>query len=269
MVRSSEPLAHQLPGRGWTLKKVKRYVAEKLGQSVSRSTLRQLLKQAGLSWKKCKKLLVRADPEQRAAFIEQFQHLYERMCREELLLIYLDEAHIHQDLDLGYSWATTGQPNWRVSRSPGLAKRINWYGAYDFSQGRCFIWNEGRCNGAHTVQFLQRLVQWLDQPNRLIVIIWDGASYHRSKLVRAEADRLGIELVPLPAYSPDLNPIEGLWQWLREEVTQHYCHLTMTELFKACKHFIDTINQDPDQIISRLWPKFELDPDYEKLLVSK
>jgi transposase len=261
-------LAHQLPGRGWTLKKLKRYVAEKLGQSVSRSTLRQLLKQAGLSWKKCRKLLTKADPRQRAAFIEQFQALFERMCRQELVLVYVDEAHLHQDLDLGYTWAPTGQPAWRVSTSPGLVKRINWYGAYDFSQGRCFIWNEGRCNGEHTLKFLQRLVQWLDQPDRHLVIIWDGASYHRSKIVRAEAQRLGIELIALPSYSPDLNPIEGLWKWLRAEVTQHYCHLTMAELFFACKKFIDTINQDPDQIITRLWPKFDLDPDYEKLLVS-
>lgn len=258
-----------MPGRGWTLKKLKRYVAEKLEQSVSRSTLRELLKQAGFSWKKCKKLLAKADPDKRAQFIEQFQHLFERMCREELLLIYVDEAHIHQDLDSGYTWAPTGQPTWRASTSPGLAKRINWYGAYDFSQGRCFIWNEGRCNGEQTIKFLQRLVQWLDEPDRQLVIIWDGASYHRSKIVQAEAERLGIELIRLPGYSPDLNPIEGLWKWLRQEVTQHYCHSTTAELFFACKNFIETINQDPDQIISRLWPKFELDPDYEKLLVSK
>ena len=261
-------MAHQLPGRGWTLKKLKRYVAEKLDRSVSRSSLRELLKQAGLSWKKCKKLLAKADPDKRAQFIEQFQGLYERMCREELLLIYVDEAHIHQDLAGGYTWAATGQPIWRVSRSPGLAKRINWYGAYDFSQGRCFIWQEGRCNGEHTVTFLQRLVQWLDKADRQLVIIWDGASYHRSKLVQAEAERLGIELIRLPGYSPDLNPIEGLWKWLRQEVTQHYCHSSMAELFFACKNFIETINQDPDQIISRLWPKFDLDPHYEKLLVS-
>ncbi|MCB0198496.1 MAG: transposase [Anaerolineae bacterium] len=28
-------------------------------------------------------------------------------------------------------------------------------------------------------------------------------------------------MMPLPGYSPDLNPIEGLWKWMREEVTQH------------------------------------------------
>ena len=41
------------------------------------------------------------------------------------------------------------------------------------------------------------------------------------------------------------------------------------ELFDACKAFIDRINTDPFATIKRLWPKLELDPDFEKLLVSK
>ena len=55
---------------------------------------------------------------------------------------------------------------------------------------------------------------------------------------------------------------------MREDVTKNYCHNTMRELFDACKAFIDGINADPEQLISRLWPIFELDPEYEKLLVS-
>jgi hypothetical protein len=42
----------------------------------------------------------------------------------------------------------------------------------------------------------------------------------------------------------------------------------MRELFDACKAFIARINTNPIQLISRLWPRFELDPEYEKLLVS-
>ena len=42
----------------------------------------------------------------------------------------------------------------------------------------------------------------------------------------------------------------------------------MRQLFDACKAFIDRINAHPYQVVTRLWPKFELDPDYEKLLVS-
>jgi hypothetical protein len=51
-------------------------------------------------------------------------------------------------------------------------------------------------------------------------------------------------------------------------VTQHYCHKTLDELLQDCLTFIDNINRDPLQIIARLWPHFDLDPDVEKLRLS-
>jgi len=247
-------------------------VEAKLGKPVSRSTLRTLMKQAGLSWKKCKKLLTKANPAKRAHFVEQFQSLYERMLQGEVRIIYIDEVHVHQDLDLGYTWAPKGKPAWRQSISPGLSQRINWYGAYDFSEGRTFIWgpegSPGKCNGENTIHFLQHLSTWLNESARQVVIIWDGASYHRSQIVRTAAENLRFDIVALPGYSPDLNPIEGLWKWLREDVTKNYCHQTMRQLFLDCISFIESINQDPEQILKRLWPKFDLDPEFEKLLLS-
>lgn len=267
-VRDSYPVTYGLPGHGWTLKKLCRWVESTLGRKVSRTTLRSILKTGRLRWKKCKKLLSKADPEKRATFVEQFQLLFERMCRDEICIVFVDESHFHQDLDLGHTWAPVGKPVWRASTSPPLSARINWYGAYDFCEGRAFIWHEGKCNSEHTGQFLQRLMAWLNLTDRQLVIIWDGAPWHRSQAVHIQAQRLGIELIQLPAYSPDLNPIEGLWKWMREEVTQHFCHQSLQDLFQDCNTFIERVNLDPDAMISRLWPKFDLDPDYEKLLVS-
>lgn len=244
------------------------YVERLLKHRPSRTKLRNLLKEHGLSWKKCKKVLAKAKPEKRQAFIEQFQSLFEEVCRQETILVYIDEAHIHRDLDLGYTWAAKGEPAYRSSDCPPLADKINWYGAYNFTDGQCFIWNEGNCNKEHTVLFLERVAQWLGHTQRSVVIIWDGAPWHRAVLAQQKAEALGFRLIPLPGYSPDLNPIEGLWKWLREEVAQLHCYQTMSELFDACKAFIDRINLDPEALIRRLWPKFELDPAFEKLLVS-
>jgi len=96
-------------------------------------------------------------------------------------------------------------------------------------------------------------------------VIWDDAPWHKAKFVQQTAVELGITLELLPGYRPDLNPIEGLWKWMREEVTQHFCHNTLRDLFDACKSFIDEINRDPLAIVNRLWPRFQLDPEVEKL----
>jgi hypothetical protein len=99
-------------------------------------------------------------------------------------------------------------------------------------------------------------------------LIWDGSPVHRAKVAQDQAAELGFELMPLPSYSPDLNPIEGLSKWMREEVTYAYCQPSLDALFAACKQFIADVNADSETMISRLWPRFELDPDEEKLRVS-
>ncbi|HBY96281.1 MAG TPA: hypothetical protein DEP84_20395 [Chloroflexi bacterium] len=110
----------------------------------------------------------------------------------------MDEAHFHRDLDLGYTWAERGPVAYRLSAGAALADRINWYGAYDFTHGRCFLWNEGACNAEHTAQFLRRLVEWIGPTTRRIVLIGDGAPCHRASIAQATVAELGIELVPLP-----------------------------------------------------------------------
>jgi hypothetical protein len=87
-------------------------------------------------------------------------------------------------------------------------------------------------------------------------------------LAQDKAQALGLELVPLPGYSPDLNPIEVLWKWMREEVTYAYCQPSRDALFVACKQFIADANREAKTMIDRLWPRFELDPEEEKLRVS-
>lgn len=265
-VTGTVPLDHGLPGRGWTLKKMLRWLdASSRG---CRAALHAAIRAAGLSWKKCKKLLGKADPARREEYLRRFAGLYRSMCRGEAVLIYVDESHFHRDLDLGYTWAPIGKRVWRVSDCPGLSERINWYGAYDFTAGRCLLWNEGNCNTDHTAVFLERVADWAGPTDRRVVIIWDGAPWHRANRLKEMAARRGMELLPLPSYSPDLNPIEGLWKWMREEVAQHACHASLGELFDACKAFVEAVNRDPLAMISRLWPKFDLDPEVEKLRFS-
>ena len=258
-----------MPGHGWTLKKLKQWVARALDRVASRNTIRRVLRQAKLTWKKVKKLLGRAKPEKRAAHVQQLLTLFAGVCAGEVTLIYVDEVHVHRDLDLGYTWGRRGQRVWRRSDCPRLQDRMNAYGAYDFTSGECLLWDGGWCNGERTVLFLREVARWRAGRTGRVVVIWDNAPCHVAKVVTAEAARLGIEIVNLPGYSPDLNPIERLWDWMREDVTRGFCHASVAELVAACQAFIARINRNPIALIDRLWPKFELDPEFEdKLRVS-
>ena len=78
------------------------WARERFGLVCCRQTIRAALPRRKLSWKKAKKLLGRADPERRQAFVEQLQGVLDGAQRDRHLLVFLDEAHIHQDADLGY-----------------------------------------------------------------------------------------------------------------------------------------------------------------------
>jgi transposase len=258
-----------LTGHLWTLKKLRQWVARTFGGLVSRGALRRLLRRAGLTWKKVKKLLGKADPAKRAAHIQRLQELFEGVRRGDVTLIYVDEAHFHRDLDPGYTWGRKGLRLWRRSACPKLSERLNCYGAFDFTHGECLLWQDGWCNGERTVRFLEALARWRAGKKGKLVLIWDNAPCHIARVVKAKAAELGIELVYLPGYSPDLNPIERLWGWLREEVTRGHCHGSVGELLEAAQAFIAGINHDPVALVERLWPTFELDPEFEeKLRVS-
>ena len=130
------------------------------------------------------------------------------------------------------------------------------------------MWQNGWCNSEQTVLFLHALVAWRKGKKGRLVLIWDNAPCHVAKRVKAEAARLGIQIVNRPGYSPDLNPMERLWDWMRAEVTRGCCHKSVPALITACQAFIESINRDPSALVDRLWPKCELDPEFEsKLLV--
>ena len=129
------------------------------------------------------------------------------------------------------------------------------------------LWPYARANGEHTVDVLRRLrAEW---PEDRLIVVWDGASYHRAGVVHEAAEALHIDLVPLPGYSPDFMPVEALWRWLREDVTYHYCHPTAEDLSRRVAAFADRLNQDTCAVADRLWVKDHLDPDQEKLRFSR
>lgn len=75
------------------------------------------------------------------------------------------------------------------------------------------------------VIFLHHL---LDQITGHVTVIWDGAPIHRSRVINqflAEGAAKRLHLERLPGYAPDLNPDEGVWNYLkRVELANVCCH---------------------------------------------
>ena len=68
------------------------------------------------------------------------------------------------------------------------------------------------------------------QLRRKLLIIWDGAAQYKSRIVREYLDSTQgrVQMALLPAYSPDLNPVEYLW--LKRHALTNFCPRSLAEL---------------------------------------
>lgn len=85
-------------------------------------------------------------------------------------------------------------------------------------------------------------------------MVLDNARIHHAKLIQPflEENKERLELVFLPAYSPELNLIEGLWKWLKVAVIYNVFYKHTYQIKKAVQDFIIHINLRPQDVIDRL-----------------
>lgn len=81
--------------------------------------------------------------------------------------------------------------------------------------------------------FLREFSRTLEE-NVQAVMVWDGAGYHSGSGKLQIPDN--ISLIDLPAYSPELNPIERLWLYLKDHYWSNRIYQDMDELFEAATH---------------------------------
>lgn len=88
----------------------------------------------------------------------------------------------------------------------------------------------GTINGARVVTFLRHILRHVAGK---VLVIWDGASIHRCREVKhflAMGAARRLKLLPVPGYAPELNPVEGLWRWLKRVALGNVCCATLDEL---------------------------------------
>jgi len=124
----------------------------------------------------------------------------------------VDETGIDTYLDREYGWSERGKPLMGTV-SGHKFKRT---GIVAAQMGKSIIaplQYDGTMDSAlFEVWFATRLLPSL--PDNTLVVM-DNASFHRKSKIFPLAEQAGVRLVFLPPYSPDLNPIEHFWAWLK------------------------------------------------------
>ena len=164
------------------------------------------------------------------------------------MIFYVDEAGVGLLPSAGKTYAPKGKTP--VIRHKCRYKHLCLISAI-CDRGKMF-WNlrSGAFKGGSIVQFLKDL---LDFAKKKILIIWDGASIHRSKEVKSfltslHEDEVWLECIP--PYSPELNADEQVWNYLKAVLLKNVCAHDLKELESNVKYAMEIIEESPDLICS-------------------
>jgi transposase len=117
-----------------------------------------------------------------------------------------------------------------------------------------------RGNGDTFIGFMSQLLQ--NNPNKKIAVILDNASQHACKKVQKFLDRHSrIKLYFLPPYSPEYNPIERFWGWLKKHVYGSKSYAQIEEVVSRIRQLI--WHYQENRIVSKI--QFDFGP-YKDLI---
>ncbi len=206
------------PEGGWNSAMVAHLIYEMWGIEYSIKYIPELLKSLKLTYQKAK-----FEPSVRdvKARIEWYNKTWESILKKAKKngekIFFQDEASFAMWGSLAYTWGKKGtQP---IVKTSGKRKNYKVFGAIEYFTGQ-FIsqgLENGKLNASTYIDFLTHL---LSRTKGDIILIHDGAPYHRSSDVKdfiEDHDR--IDVYQLPAYSPDYNPIELLWRNIKRKAT--------------------------------------------------
>ena len=115
------------------------------------------------------------------------------------------------------------------------------YGAVEPLSGEHFFLILPYCNTVCMNVFMKELSE--TYRDDLIVMVCDGAAWHKSKAMRVPGN---IRIVHIPPYTPEMNPIEQVWRELR---TQGFRNEVFATLDKVEERLSETINDLAPEIV--------------------
>lgn len=214
----------------WNWKGVRQFVQKRFSRMLSSRSCLNYLHRLGFVVKRPKKRLLKADAEKRAAFVAAYVALQTEAQEKGAKIFFVDEAHFRADVELRAKWVLRGEPALVGTTSPKLGEKATYYSAVCLETGNVEAMSVlGNTNAETSVLFMKQLREKHAQP---LIVIWDNGPAHRGPEMREylTTPNLNLRLVALPGYSPDFNPDEAIWDWIREEVTANTCFGTATKV---------------------------------------
>src|SRR3954451_6805566 len=236
---------------------IRTWVEATFGVAYSASGVKDLLRRVGASYHKVSGFFWKADVKKQKQFVRKYRR-HKREAGPKTRRYFVDACHPVWGVGLLYScWLLTGQ---RLYVGVGNGrKRLNILGAYcpddhDYVDLRL---TKENITGEQFVKLLEALRAKHPETEKFILYL-DNAKYYSKPCVKEWlAAHREFRLVPVPAYSPNLNLIERLWKFLRKKALSRW-HVTFAAMQAAVAEVLDRLGDYRDELSTLMTERFAI-----------
>jgi len=238
-------------------------IFESTGVKRSDQQVRAFMKRHGLKFRKCGHIPAKADNDKQTLWVENtLNPVIEAAKKEELHLFFYDAAHFILQPFISFLWSVS-----RVFIKGSAGRnRINVLGAVNaITKDIVTLTNTTYITSETLIEFFKDLKsKYGDKP---IAIVLDNARYQHCWLVKTFAASIGIHLLFLPPYSPNLNIIERVWKFTKKKILYAKYYDKPQAFHDAIRDFFHNINQlHKEELKSLLSLKFQFFEETKPLI---
>ena len=233
-----------------TTKSVISHIKKEFGVVYTVGGMTTLLHQLGFSYKKPKGVPGKARTEEQEAFVKKYNRV-----KKKGLVYFADSTHPMLNPILSAGWIRKGK-EYEVKTNSGR-QRVNINGAIEMKTLNVVSRSCKRVNGSSMCDLL-RAIRLKHPKVKKIHLILDNAPYNKSNQVRDLAWKLKIKILYLPAYSPNLNPIERLWKFMKKEVMANRYYPDLETFQKELMLFLRGIRKHRQELSTLITDNFHI-----------
>lgn len=198
------------------------------------------------------------DEETQIRFIQKIMRTIHYAGQHNAVVLFLDPTHQAHNVVNGYTWQIRGREHTRTIPSNSGRKRITVIGALNaVTLEPTILITESNCDARAMVSMMEEIRKAYPRKKTIYVFL-DNAKYQHAVVVRERARTLGIKLVFLPPYSPNLNLIERLWKFLKKQIRTNHYYATFEKFVQAIMDFFQHIHTHDAELKRLLTLKFEI-----------
>lgn len=238
-----------------TIKEAAAQLKAVTGATRRMTAVRDFLKRLGFKRRKAGSVPGKSDPEKRRQFVREVIEPCLSAARAASQAVYfMDASHFVFGAFLGYVW--------RLMRIfvPTAAgrQRYNVLGAVDIiGESLLTVSNTTYVNASTVCEMLAKMAAV--NVGKRVTVFLDNARYQHCALVMDKARELGIELLFLPPYSPNLNLIERFWKYVKKSCLTNHTFSDFSQFQTAIDSCIENaFKEHANELKTILAPNFQI-----------